>query len=54
MEKTCIIVNPVSANGKGLQEFKSVESFIKGLENPPKIFFTEYPLHAIELAKKCI
>jgi len=51
MEKTCIIVNPVSANGKGLQEFKSVESFIKSLENPPKIFFTEHPLHAIELAK---
>ncbi|MFU2158913.1 diacylglycerol/lipid kinase family protein [Caldisericum sp. AR60] len=51
MENICIIVNPVSSNGKGLKEFKLVENFIKSLENPPKILFTEYPKHAIELAK---
>jgi len=51
MEKICIIVNPVSANGRGIREFKLVEDFIKSLTNAPKIFFTEYPLHAIEIAK---
>ncbi|BAL81642.1 diacylglycerol/lipid kinase family protein [Caldisericum exile] len=51
MENICIIVNPVSANGKGLKEFKLVEGFLKSLKPTPKILFTEYPKHAIELSK---
>ncbi|MEM3385726.1 MAG: acylglycerol kinase family protein, partial [Nitrososphaeria archaeon] len=51
MEKIGVIVNPVASNGKGLKEFKEIEGFLNSLQQKPKIFFTEFPKHAIELAK---
>ena len=54
MEKTYIIVNPVASQGGCLKEFKKVRSILEALKEPAKISFTEYPKHAIELAKNAV
>jgi len=51
VEKTYIIVNPVAAQGGCLKEFKKVKGILETLKEPAKVFFTEYPKHAMELAK---
>jgi len=54
VEKTYIIVNPVAAQGGCLKEFKKVKGILETLKEPAKVFFTEYPKHAMELARSAV
>lgn len=54
MTKTAFIINPVSglSNKKHLQDLIQQRMKRHGLKH--EIFFTRYPLHAIELARGCV
>lgn len=52
MHKYCLIVNPLAGRGTALKAIPEIESFLNGLELDYDIILTEYPGHAIELAKE--
>lgn len=52
MQKYCLIVNPLAGRGSALKAIPEIESILNGLELDYDIILTEYPGHAIELAKE--
>lgn len=52
MHKYCLIVNPLAGRGSALKAIPEIESILNGLELDYDIILTEYPGHAIELAKE--
>jgi len=54
MDRTFIVVNPVSSQGKGLKEFERIKGLLENLPQTPTYAFSEYPTHAIELTKNAV
>ncbi|MGB9695082.1 MAG: diacylglycerol/lipid kinase family protein [Caldisericaceae bacterium] len=53
MEKIYLIVNPAAAGGRSYEEYNLVKPFINSLNNV-KTFFSEHPMHSIELARNAV
>ena len=51
MHKYCLIVNPLAGKGSALKAIPEIESLLNGLGLDYDIILTEYPGHAIQLAK---
>ena len=49
-----VIVNPTAANGKVGKLWPDVEDFLRSQEMPFSFVFTEYPRHAISLAREAV
>jgi diacylglycerol kinase (ATP) len=50
----CFIVNRVSGNGKGLKVWLEIERLLQAKQVNYRVFFTERPKHAIEIAKDLV
>lgn len=51
MHKYCLIVNPLAGRGSALKAIPQIEAILNGLQLDYDIILTEYPGHAIQLAK---
>jgi YegS/Rv2252/BmrU family lipid kinase len=51
MQKYCLIVNPLAGRGSALKAIPEIESILNSLSLDYDIILTEYPGHAIQLAK---
>jgi len=51
VEKTYIIVTQLLRRAAVFKRIQKVKGILETLKEPAKVFFTEYPKHAMELAK---
>lgn len=51
MQKYCLIVNPLAGRGSALKAIPEIETLLNNLQLNYDIILTEYPGHAIQLAK---
>ncbi|HLV09336.1 MAG TPA: diacylglycerol kinase family protein [Halanaerobiales bacterium] len=53
-EKIFVIVNPVSANGRTARRWPEHEKYLKKKGLKMDVYYTKYPFHAAELARKAV